>query len=533
MHTKSQWTTGLTAAEDTMSRTALLLLSCVLAAPAALSQERFDVTETTVAQIHGAFASGSLTARELVQLYLERIEAYDQQGPRINSVITLNRDALAAADRLDAAFKTTGMVGPLHGIPIMLKDQIDAAGMPTTLGSVLFRDYYPDRNAFVTDKLEAAGAIILAKVTLGELAAGDAHGSLYGSTRNPYDLVRTVGGSSGGSAASIAANFATLAVGQEALASIRRPAAWNSIVGMRPTAGLVSRGGVFSGWPQLAGSLGPMTRTVEDTAILLDVLVGYDPEDPLTAHGVGHHDIPYRNFLDVNGLRGARLGILREPIGIGSEPDSADFAKVDAVFERSIRELAAAGAVVVDPIAIPRLAELLAKRGSNPADNDAAFAEYFGRSRNFPFASIAAMKASPEFAAVTNFGKALFDGNGDVARHYAYLTAREELMHHFLKVLADYDLDAIVYKAVEHQPTLIADGIAPPFVNTKGSPFLNTFLIYVPTITVPAGFTADNLPVGIAFIGRPYDDGLMLKLAYSYEQATRHRRPPSATPPLD
>ena len=250
----------------------LFILVCLSFLPASgMGQSRFDVVETTIAEIHSAYVSGSLTARQLTQLYLDRIEAYDQQGPTINAVITLNTDALQEADRLDAAFQTTGFVGSLHGIPVVIKDQVDVVGMPTTLGSILFRDYYPDRNAFVTEKLKEAGAIILAKVTLGELAGGDTYGSLFGSTRNPYALDRTVGGSSGGSGASVSANFATIAVGQEGFASIRRPSGWNGVVGMRPSAGLVSRGGVFAGWPQLAGSLGPMARTVEDLVALLDL----------------------------------------------------------------------------------------------------------------------------------------------------------------------------------------------------------------------------------------------------------------------
>jgi Asp-tRNA(Asn)/Glu-tRNA(Gln) amidotransferase A subunit family amidase len=516
-----------------VTRTKIVLMLCAVLPAGVMGQPAFDVVETTVAEIHAAYASRTLTARQLVQLYLDRIEAYDRNGPRINSIVTLNTGALEEAERLDAAYRASGLVGPLHGIPVMLKDQIDVAGMPTTLGSVLFKDYYPDRDAFVTTKLREAGAIILAKVTLGEMAAGDTHGSLFGSTRNPYALDRTVGGSSGGPAASIAANFATLSVGQEALASIRRPAAWNSIVGMRPTAGLVSRTGVYAGWPQVAGSLGPMARTVEDAAALIDVLVGYDPDDPITAHGAAHlGGGSYKRFLDAAGLRGARLGILREPIGIGSEPESEDFAKVDAAFARSVAELRAAGAVIVDPLVIPDLAQLLANRGGRPGDNEEAFASYFGRSRNPPFRSIEEMLAAPDYGKLTNFAKALFNGSGDATRHYAHLVARDELMHRFLKVMTDHDLDAIVLKTNEHQPTLIEDGTSPPFVNTKGAWFMNTFLVYVPIVAVPAGFTADDLPVGITFMGRPYDDGAMLKLAYAYEQATHHRRPPLATPAL-
>ena len=228
----------------------------------------------------------------------------DKKGPNINAVITINPKALEDADRLDKTFAASGLAGPLHGIPVLLKDQMDAEGMPTTLGSVLFKDYQPRSDAFVTKKLKDAGAIILGKATLGELGGGDTHGSLFGSTRNPYALDRTVGGSSGGSGAAVAANLAAAAIGQEANASIRRPAGWNAIVGMRPTEGLVSRTGVYDGWPQVFGSLGPMARSVADVATLLDVMVGYDAEDPVTALGAGHIPKTYTAMLDKGGIEG-------------------------------------------------------------------------------------------------------------------------------------------------------------------------------------------------------------------------------------
>src|SRR5947208_8725764 len=265
------------------------------------SSTPFNILETTIDEVGRAYQSGQLTARQLVQSYLDRIEAYDKKGPTINAIITVNSRALEEANRLDAELKTSPFVSPLHGIPIIIKDQADVKGMPTTLGSVLFKHYYPDRDAFVVEKLKNAGAIILAKATLGELGGGDTHGSLFGSTRNPYDLSRTVGGSSGGSGASVAANYATVAVGQEGLASIRRPSTWNCIVGMRPTAGLVSRGGVYAGWPEIAGSLGPVARTVKDLATLFDVMVGYDPEDTLTARSGGHIAYSYPNSPNQDG----------------------------------------------------------------------------------------------------------------------------------------------------------------------------------------------------------------------------------------
>ena len=495
--------------------------------------EPFQVVEATIEDIHDAYNTASLTAHQLVQLYLDRIEAYDKQGPGINAIISVNPEALREADRLDTAFEASGFVGPLHGIPLILKDQMDVAGMTTTLGSILFQDYYPDTDAFVVEQLKEAGAIILAKATLGELGGGDTHGSLFGSTRNPYALDRTAGGSSGGSGAGVTANFATVAVGQEGFASVRRPSTWNSLVGMRPTAGLVSRTGVFDGWPQLNGSLGPMARTVTDMAKLLDSMVGYDPEDPVTAMGVGHVPESYTEFLDREGLRGARIGVLRESMGRNSEPESEDFAKITLIFDRAVGELQAAGAVVVDPIVIPELNESLGMLASNSTEMMAeAFRGFFGRNADPPFASLEEMTQSVDFPKVFRYARNRLTAFTDAERHRRYVLTRDKLMINVLKVMADNELEAIVYKAVEHQPTLIEDGINPPYVNTKGVPYLNTFLVFVPAVVVPAGFTTDNLPAGITFMGRPYDEGTMIKLAYAYEQATNHREPPSTTPSL-
>ena len=492
----------------------------------------FNLLEATIDDIQSAYKSGQLSARQLVQMYLDRIEAYDKKGPAINAIITLNDRALDEADQLDAKFQALGFVGPLHGIPILIKDQADTKGMPTTLGSLLFQNYYPDRDAFVVEKLKKAGAIILGKTTLGELGGGDTHGSLFGSTRNPYALDRTPGGSSGGSAASVAANFCAVGVGQEGFASIRRPSTWNSIIGMRPTAGLVSRGGVFAGWPSVAGSLGPMARTVRDLTKLLDVMVGYDPEDPLTARGVGHAPETFSKFLDKDGLKGARVGILRESMGYDAEPESEDFAKITEIFDRAVAEIKAAGAEIVDPIVIPKLKELLAKRAGSYLDEINSFDSYFGRSAHPPYKSRDEAAQSPDFAKVIPGSQRRWTRAADAAKHYEFLLAREELTTHVLKIMADHQLDAIVHKAVEHQPTLIKDGVNPPYVDQKGAPHINTFLVFVPSIVVPAGYTRDNLPAGIAFLGRSYDDGNMIKFAYAYEQATHHRRPPASTTPL-
>ncbi|HEY1233422.1 MAG TPA: amidase family protein [Candidatus Binatia bacterium] len=492
----------------------------------------FNLLETTIAEVHAAYSSRQLTCRQLVQLYLDRIAAYDKRGPAINAIITINPDALKEADRLDEAFKASGPVGALHGIPIIMKDQGDAVGMPTTLGSLLFKDYYPDRDAFVVERLKKAGAIILAKATLGELGGGDTHGSLFGSTKNPYDLARTAGGSSGGSGASVSANFCTVAVGQEGFASIRRPSTWNCVVGMRPTAGLVSRSGVYAGWPSVNGSLGPMARTVTDLAKLLDVMVGYDPDDPVTARGIGRVKKDFGQFLDSTGLKGARLGILRESMGYDAEPASEDFNKISEVFERAISELKTAGAEIIDPVVIPNLRDLLTKRAGSRVEEEESFKIFMNRSKKPPYQTKQEAVRSPDFERVVKHSRERWLRAPRDEANYEYLKAREELMTQLLKVMADHRLDAIVHKAVEHQPTLITDGINPPYVDQKGAPHINTFLVYVPSVVVPAGFTRDHLPAGITFLGRPYDDGNMIKFAYAYEQATKHRKPPASVTPL-
>lgn len=485
-----------------------------------------NLMEATVASIHAAYKNGSLTARRLVEFYLDRIERFDRSGPMINSVISINPLVLEQADELDRSYRASGPIGPLHGIPVIMKDQGDVKEMPTTMGSVMFKDHMPERDSFAVAKLRKAGALFLGKATLGELGAGDTHGSLFGSTRNVYDLLRTAGGSSGGSGAAVSANFCAVAIGQEGFASIRRPSIWNGIAGMRPTAGLVSRTGVYAGWPSIIGSLGPMARQVEDLAAFLDCMVGYDPEDPVTALGADKPPPSYSAMLDKNSLKGARIGILRESIGFRAEPDSADFAKVTEVFDRAVAELRGLGAVIVDPIIIPDLKKLLATRARSETDDLESFANYVKGSANAPFKTKEEALASPLFNQIFAGARRRWEMKDTQEQHYAYLRARDQLMMNLHRVMADHQLDAIVHKAVEHQPTLISEGIAPPFKDQMGAPHLNTFLTFVPSVVVPAGFTTDNLPAGITFLGRPYEDGRMLSYAYAYEQGTHHRRVP-------
>jgi amidase len=497
----------------------------------------FQVVEASIADIHAAFANGTLTARALTQQYLDRIEAYDKRGPVLNAIITINPRALEDAGTLDAQFRRSGLVGPLHGIPILVKDEIDAAGMPTTLGTLVFKDYRPPADAFVVGRLRKAGAIILGKTTLSEFAAGDTYGSMFGVTRNPYDPTRTAGGSSGGSGAALAANLSTLAIGEETAASIRRPGGWNALVTLRPTPGLVSRTGMWDGYPTTPAQMGPMARTVTDLARLLDAMVGYDPEDPLTALGVNVKHLPYAQYLKRDGLKGARIGVLRELLGTSTDPASMEFKAVDAVFARNVAELKSAGATVIDPIVIPDLKKLMAVRATHPELADEAMALYLGRTPAWSLRTREAIGSHPGMDKAIPPAKATQWRNRpaktDWAQWGAYLRAREQLTINIAKVMADNRLDAIVHKTVEVPPIEIAEAINPPYkAGNNYVSTLNTFLVFAASMTVPSGYSEGGLPTGITFFGPAYSEPTLLTLAYAYEQATHHRSPPKTTPPL-
>jgi Asp-tRNA(Asn)/Glu-tRNA(Gln) amidotransferase A subunit family amidase len=271
-----------------------------------------------------------------------------------------------------------------------------------------------------------------------------------------------------------------------------------------------------------------MARTVTDLAKVLEVMVGYDPEDPLTAIAVGQIPASYTSFLDRNGLKGARIGLVREPIG-GGDPASDDFKKVDAAFQKAVQQLEDAGALVVDPIVIPDMRALVARRNTGPEWDENI--KFYLRSPKAPFHSREEIARHPDFPKVAQMARGRLTAKTDPAAYYQHLLAREALMFNVMKVMADHRLDAIAYKSIEHQPRLIRDVVA----NTpnRGVPTMSTFLGWVPTITVPAGFTSDGLPIGITFQGRPFGDGTLLRLAYGFEQATRHRRPPQTVPALE
>ena len=496
----------------------------------------FHLLETTIDDVHAALRSGELTCRELVGLYLKRIEAYDKHGPSLNAVQTVNSRALQDADRLDTAFRSSGLVGSLHCVPLLLKDQVETSDMPTTYGSAVFKDFIPQRDATIVTKLKNAGAVILAKTTMGEFASRYV-GSAFGIARNAYDPERNASGSSSGTGSGVAANFGTVGIGEDTGGSVRGPAAVGSLVGLRPTVPLVSRHGLMPAKPT-SDTLGPITRTVKDAAIVLGVIAGYDPNDPMTAYAVGQIPASYTKFLDKDGLRGARIGVIREPMDPKTDPTSDDYKKVKAVIDRALADLKNLRAHVVDPVTIPGLQDRV-KRGydDNVFETEQALKNYLAQHANAPVKTLRDIlligKVVPWRASqlMANVGRST-----DEAGYAQVLLVQEETRQIVLKLMADNNLDALAYATFDHQPTVVApDVLTNPDTKDGAALGNNRYLAPIlgfPAITVPAGFTTEDLPVGIEFMGRPFTEGTLLMLGYAYEQNRHNRKPPDSAPRL-
>jgi len=504
---------------------------------AAANPTAFHLLEATIDDIHEAFRAKQLTCRALVELYLRRIDAYDKAGPSLNAVQTVNPHALQEADRLDAAFRSSGSTGPLHCIPTLVKDQVETSDMPTTFGSVLFKDFIPQRDATIVSRLRNAGAVIIGKSTMGEYAAGYlSSASASGAIRNAYDPRRHASGSSGGSGAGVAANFAMVSIAEDTGGSIRGPAAVSNLVGLRPTVPLVSRHGMLPARPS-TDTLGPIARSVRDAALLLDVIAGYDPKDPVTAQAVGQIPKSYTSFLAPDGLKGARIGVIRQPMDSKTDPASQDYRRVKAVIDQAIGMLRTLGAEVVDPVVISDLIERVNKPyDGNVFETEQAVNAYLAQHPNAPMKTFRDILLSGKV--VPSRVRVLMPSVGRSPEDSAYLPilrSVQETRQLVFSVMADQRLDALVYATFDHPPAEIgSDDMTNPSLETTGvgsnrrlSPILG-----FPAMSVPAGFTPDGLPVGIEFMARPYAEPTLFKFAYAYEQATRHRRPPASTPAL-
>ena len=550
----------------------LALAAPLLVAPSLAAQE-FDVMEATIPGVRAALDARRLTCRQLVQAYLDRIAAYDQHGPALNSIQHVNARALAEADSLDAVQRARGPRGPLHCVPVLLKDQIETIDMPTTYGSAVFKDFIPQRDATAVKRLEAAGAIIIAKTTMGEFASRYV-GSGAGIIRNAYDPRRNPSGSSGGSGSAVAANFGLVGIGEDTGGSIRGPAAVSGLVGLRPTLPLVSRFGMLPANPT-QDTMGPMTRTVADAARVLDVLAGYDANDPVTAYSVGHVPATYTAALRTDALRGARIGVLRtrrdstggrgigaagtgaggsiaggnavlSPADSAARRDSlarrdsttrvitAEYAKVKVVMEQALIDLRAQGAVIIDSLTVPMAP---GRRVGNDFETEEATDAYFAQHKNAP---VKTLKEILLTGPVNPWrARALIEYVGRSTRDADYLLVmqqREAQRVAVLKLMADERLDALVYMTFDAPPQLIAADVLTNPRPTDGYGLgdnrgLSPSLAW-PALSVPAGFSSDSLPVGLEFLGRPWSESLLLGYGFAYEQATKHRRPPTATPPL-
>jgi Asp-tRNA(Asn)/Glu-tRNA(Gln) amidotransferase A subunit family amidase len=490
----------------------------------AAAQDRvpYEVFEKSISELLAAMRDGQVSSEQLVELYLQRIRAYDQDGPRLNAVLAINPQAARDARALDRERQRRGPRGPLHGIPVLLKDNFETKDLPTTGGSLAFAGLTPAQDAFQVHKLRAAGAVILGKVNLHELALGlTTVSSLGGQTLNPYDVRRTPGGSSGGSGAAAAASFAAFTLGTDTSGSIRIPSSHNSLVGFRPTAGLSSRTGIIP-FSHTQDTGGPMARSVTDVAIVLDATAGVDPADPTTRASAGRIPPTYTSSLRPDALQGARVGMLADLFG--STPDDEP---VGAVVRKAIADLETRGAEVVD-VAIPDLTRLL--MASNLLSQELKFdlREYLGRAR----ARIGSLEQllvsglhTAQFQGFIEGANALPDEYPTSAEYTGRLAAREALAQAVLTVMDDTTLDVLVYPTVRRIAPLVGG-------NQAGSNAGLSAQTGFPAITVPAGFTSDGFPVGVELLGRPFSEARLLAFAYAYERATRHRRPPATTPPV-
>lgn len=505
--------------------TCVVLISCGEAAPA---HPYPDVIELTISEAHEAMLAGELTARALVETYLARIEAFDRNGPAFNAIIAVNPGALARADSLDDHLERHGaFVGALHGVPVIVKDNYDTGDMPTTGGSASLLGSQPADDAFQVRRIREEGAIVLAKSNLAEFAftAMETVGSaIPGWTFNPYRLNRVTAGSSGGTAAAVAANLGLVGLGTDTGNSIRGPAAHTALVGIRATQGLASRDGIIPLFAHRDVG-GPMTRTVEDAARILDVIAGTDPSDPVTEMADARREASYLESL-ADSLVGVSVGVVGQIV----HGESAD-DEVLALFERTLEELGDLGAEVVEGFEIPGLDSL--RRGLYCPRFRHDLERYLS-SLPDPRASTLAEIAAGGDVHVTVMPRVLsfLEFEGDPATDERCLTARaneDRLRRAVDDAMTAWGVDVVVYPTWNNPPRLVGDLSTP---HGNNSPILSPPTGY-PAVTVPMGYTrGGTLPAGLQILGPAWSESLLVRVAYAYEQATRHRRPPATAPRL-
>jgi amidase len=482
----------------------------------------FNVYEASIEALGHALADGSVTSRQLVAEYLARIEAFDQAGPAINAFIALNPHALDAAASLDRERASGRVRGPLHGIPIVIKDNYDTSDLPTTGGSIALATLQPPFDAFQVAKLRQAGAIILGKTNLHELAAGIVTvSSLGGRTRNPYDPARNPGGSSGGTAAAVAASLAAAGMASDTCGSIRIPAAHNNLAGLRPTMGLSSRGGIIP-LSHSQDVAGPLARSIRDLAIMLDATVAPDPEDPVTMQPGIHRPVSFLSGLRDNALRGVRLGVLTALFG-----DAPEDAEVGDVVRAAIDRLKTAGAVPVD-IVIPDLPSLMSTTAVIDYEFKFDLMDYLMQRRNAFVQSLGEILERGLYHVDLEATFRRRNGTAD-RQSEAYRLAMENRDRFRKAVIAAMDaqkVDAVVYPPIRRKPARLGES------QGGGNNCQVSASTGLPALVMPAGFTADGLPVGIEFLGRAFSEPRLLSIGASMERLGTLRRAPASTPSL-
>lgn len=482
-----------------------------------------ELGELTIAQIHQSFSNGSYTAEELVRAYLDRIDSLDNS---LNSISVINAEALAVARSLDEEFQKTGKLRPLHGIPLIVKDNINTLGMPTTAGSLALADFYPEEDAFIIKRLVKAGAIIIAKSNMAEWAFSPMHSesSTVGTTRNPYNLDHVPAGSSGGTGASIAANFGTIGLGTDTGNSIRGPSSHNALVGFRTTLGLVSREGIVPLYLR-NDVVGPMCRTVEDATKVLEVISGLDPRDPITSYSEGKIPKNYSQFLQNDGLKGARIGVFRTLSDVNPDPE------ITALFNQSLLDMASMGAVIVDSVEVESF-DSLRRNQWCPVfrqDLEKFLTDYVKRDTMKTLDDVIRVGTKSEYAreGLENFRESTLPDNmgqecGDPFTDLKRIAFREAIE----KVMDSLQLDALVYPSWNNKPAQI-DRFQEEYLGDNSqiiAPHTGQ-----PAFTVPMGFTSGNLPAGLQFLGKMWSEPTLIRLVYSFEQRTKHRKPPIVT----
>jgi amidase len=476
------------------------------------------IPEMTIAEIHQAFEKRQLSSERLVKFYLDRIASFDGQ---INAITVVNLEALALARDLDREYKKTKVLRPLHGIPVIVKDNINTRGQPTTAGALALADFVPEEDAFIIQKLKDAGAIVLAKSNMAEWAFSPMHteSSTAGTTLNPYNTGYVPAGSSGGTAAAIAANFGVIGLGTDTGNSIRGPSSHCALVGFRTTMGLISRSAIVPLYLR-NDIVGPMVRTVEDATRVMEVMAGYDPQDPITKYSEGKTFANYRQFLDRDGLKGLRIGVLTALSNNDPDPE------IKALFEQALADLGALGAEVIDHVEIPDFNILRQNQWCSDfrKDVEAFLGTWIRRDTMRTLEDIIREGTHSDFASVRLAYFAENAGRGGTECLDVYVDQRSIALREAIEqVMDELNLDALVYPSWNNKPARIE------FFQEeyKGD---NSQVIAPhtgqPAFTVPMGFTSENLPAGIQFLGRMFDEPTLIKLTYAFEQGTFHRKPP-------